>query len=339
MKAKLAPLGIGSVPFSDINFTFDLIEENYKEIPYWPQFPRVSNYENMYIQFSEGLPGVCVNIENGSIFVDTSKDIMKEIEKFFESVIEDNLDYFKISETYAKGLYEFKNRFRTYSTAKGHITGPISFGLTVTDENKKSIIYNNEFKEIIPTFIAKKAKWQEKFLEKENIIIFFDEPYMVSYGSAFFNLSEDDVIEALNICFNEINGITGIHCCGNTDWSLIFKTEVKIINFDAYGYIDNFLLYKSQIKEFLEKGNYLAWGFIPTDDEAINKITIEELIKRFDDTLNELVKFGIDKELILNTSFLTPSCGTGTMKPENAQKVLKLNRLFSERLKEKYKIF
>ena len=339
MNPQLSPLGIGSVPFTDINFTFDLIEENYKKIPYWPQFPKLNNYENMYIQFSEGLPGVVVDINKGSVFVDTSKDIMKEIEQFFEATLNDNLDYFKISENYAIGLYRFKSKFTSYNIAKGQVTGPISFGLTVTDENKKSIIYNNEFKEIIPTFIAKKAKWQEKFLEKENIIIFFDEPYMVSYGSAFFNLPEKEVIESLNICFNEINGISGIHCCGNTDWSLIFKTEVNIVNFDEYGYVDNFLLYTSEIKKFLAKGNFLAWGFIPTDDESINSITIDDLVHKFEETLNYLVKSGIDMEIILNNSFLTPSCGTGTMKPENAEKVLKYNKLLSDRLKEKYKLY
>ncbi len=336
LKGYLEPLGIGSVPFTDLEYTFKLIEKNYKNIPYWPQLPNLNNYENMYIQFSEGLPGVIVDINKASIFVDTSKDLSKEIERFYEeSMDENNLDYFKISEKYAVGLYKFKKREIESNIVKGHVTGPVSFGLTVTDENKKSLIYNHEFKDIITTLIAKKAKWQEEFLGKV-AIIFFDEPYMVSYGSAFFNLPESDIIDIFNTCFDEINGVPGIHCCGNTDWALVLKTNVKIINFDAFEYLDNFLLYKNEIKDYLLKGNYLAWGLIPTNDEKINDITIDDLKFLFDKALSTLQSTGIDKNLIFEKSFITPSCGTGSMKPENAEKVLNLNKEFSDFLKNCY---
>ncbi len=341
LKANLLPLGIGSVPFTDLNETFKYIFENYSNIPYWPQFPKLNNYENMYIQFSEGLPCVNINIEKASIYVDTSSPLlMEEIEKFYEaSMNPDKLDYFKISEKFATGLYKFATKEISSKIVKGHITGPISFGLTITDENKKSIIYNTEFKDIIPTLIAKKAKWQENFLKNnlnlDDIIIFFDEPYMVSYGSAFFNLPEEDVIDIFNVCFNEIDGIAGIHCCGNTDWSLVLKTDVKIINFDAFGYLDNFLLYKNEIKKYLEKNNgYLAWGLIPTDDEKINSVSFNQLKEMFDKTVDTLTKAGIERELIFERSFITPSCGTGSMIPENAKKVLKLNRKLSDYLRE-----
>ncbi len=336
MKANLSPLGIGSVPFTDLNFTFFKITKNYKEFPYWPQLPNLNNYENMYIQFSEALPGVVIDINKASIYVDTSKNLMREIEKFYEaSMDERKIDFFKISEKYAIGLYEFKRKKISSKIVKGHVTGPVSFGLTITDENKKSLIYNPEFKDIITTLIAKKAKWQEQFLENE-CIIFFDEPYMVSYGSAFFNLPEDTVIEIFNTCFNEIKGIPGIHCCGNTDWALVLKTDVKIINFDAYEYLDNFLLYKKEIKKFLEKGNYLAWGLIPTNDEKIVKTTLEDLKFLFDKALSTLESTGIDRDLIIEKSFITPSCGTGSMKPENAEKVLDMNKEFSDYLKNCY---
>ncbi len=343
MKANLNPIGIGSVPFNDVNYAIDVILKNFSEIPYWPQLPKLNNHENMYIQFSEGLPGRVIDIEKGIIYVDTSKaNLIEEIQEFYEnSFSEEKIEYFKISEKYAKGLYEFKKRKIKAEVVKGHVTGPVSFGLTVTDENKKSIIYNNEFKDIITTLISKKAKWQEKFLNEDEIkkiIIFFDEPYMVSYGSAFFNLPENEIIEIFNLCFNEIEGISGIHCCGNTDWSLIFKTSVKLINFDAFGYLDNFLLYTKQIKEFLKNGKFLAWGFVPTDDEKINQITVDDLKNLFDKALNTLLKAGLEKELILENSFITPSCGTGVMKPENAEKVFELTKRLSYELKENYKL-
>jgi len=339
LRGNLEPLGIGSMPFKDIKFSCDTMINVYNKFPYWPQLPNVNNYENMYIQYAESLPGVVLKIEKGSIYVDMREVSNKDKEIFYTNIIDDNTDYFKISDKFSIGVYYLKeflsNGNLKYNILKGHVTGPVSFGLTVTDENKKSLIYNDEYREIITELIAMKAKWQERFFN-ESMIIFFDEPYMVSYGSAFFNMPEDIIIEMFNKCFNSIEGYSGIHCCGNTDWSLVLKTDVDIINFDAFLYMDNFLLYADDIKQYMENNGFLAWGIIPTNEE-INKITISNLEKIFNKAIKALTNAGVDQELILKQSFITPSCGTGSMKEDEALKVFQINKEFSEYLKDKHK--
>ena len=53
---------IGSLPHTDVALGTHLVFENTPEIPSWVQFPRRVFYENMMVQFTEGMPGL---VEDG----------------------------------------------------------------------------------------------------------------------------------------------------------------------------------------------------------------------------------------------------------------------------------
>ena len=61
------------VAFKDVKFCCDTAFKYYENFPYWPQLPNLNNYENMYIQYAEGLPGCVTDIDKGSIYVDIQK--------------------------------------------------------------------------------------------------------------------------------------------------------------------------------------------------------------------------------------------------------------------------
>jgi hypothetical protein len=338
IKGNLLPLGIGSMPFKDINFCIDLIFKTYEQFPYWPQLPVINNYENMYIQYCEGLPSCRINIEKGNVYMHLGELTNEDKEKFYSSILEEKIDDFQISKTFSKGIYALKDYLNknkpSYEILKGHVTGPVSFSLFLTDENKRSLIYNDEARDIIVELISMKAKWQEKFFN-ENMIIFFDEPYMVSYGSAFFNMSEDIIVDMFNRVFSSVKGLSGVHCCGNTDWSVILKTSVNIINFDAFLFMDNFLIYADEIKNFIKKGGFLAWGIVPTSED-IRNVSLTDLEKIFNKAVKTLTEKGLELEEIISQSFITPSCGTGSMQEQDALQVFKINKDISDYLRDKY---
>jgi hypothetical protein len=51
-----------------------------------------------------------------------------------------------------------------------------------------------------------------------------------------------------------------------------------------------------------------------------------------------LVDSGIDRKLIIENSLITPSCGTGTMPLEEAEKAMTLTHELTVKLKDKYNI-
>jgi len=215
---------------------------------------------------------------------------------------------------------------------KGHITGPVSFGLGLTDEKDKSIIYNDNFKEAFIRLLEIKALWQIDKLKEiaDKVIIFIDEPYLASFGSSFVSIQRQDVITMLNSVIDGIhskNAFAGVHCCGNTDWSMLTDTRADVINFDAYSYAESLLLYPEDIKRFLKRGGYLAWGIAPTS-EAILKETHDSLFKKLCSHIKNLEKKSIDRDLIIQNSLLTPSCGMGTLSEDLTEEIIKkLNKV------------
>ena len=114
------------------------------DIPAWPQLSRRTFLENMYIQYSASLPAVQLDRENEEITFDTAGDLLEPLEKFYSHYIGEDLDYFGLTPEYAEGFFALLDSLQTSQGdwIKGQVTGPISVGLTVTDQDLKASLYN-----------------------------------------------------------------------------------------------------------------------------------------------------------------------------------------------------
>ena len=333
--------GIGSFPYEDEKEVLNVILQNFPKIPFWPQLPKRSFLEGMVVQYSEGFPSFRLNEREQRVWVDTADGFDQEVERFYQLLENRELEPFHISDRFARGLRVIEAlpsepHQKKMQYVKGQITGPVTFGLSLTDQERKPIFYDPTLKDILIKHLCLKAQWMEKrfndLLPDIKTIIFFDEPSLSSFGSAFSSLGRDEVVLALNECADSIKGLAGVHCCGNTDWGLILSTDMDILSFDAYGYLETVSLYPKPLKTFLERGGILAWGIVPTS-ETILKEDAQSLFKRFRAGLATLSKKGIDPEL-LQRSMITPSCGTASLSIPLAERVCQLTAEVSKRLQE-----
>jgi methionine synthase II (cobalamin-independent) len=295
----------------------------------------------MVLQFSQGFPNLKWDEKKQTVWVDTTQGFDQEIDRFYGWIDERALEPFKIKEDFAKGIgflealasTDYPKRIRYI---KGQITGPVTFGLALVDEEQRAIFYEPTLREILIKHLSSKAQWmQERFnhlLPGIKTIISFDEPSLSSFGSAFSGLNREEVIVSLNECFNAVNGLTGVHCCGNTDWSLLLSTDLDILSFDAYGYLETLALYPKELSKFLERGGLLAWGIVPTSG-AIEKEDSKSLVERFRIGVNTLSEKGIDATL-LQRAIITPSCGTASLPIPLAERVCQVTSEVSKRLRE-----
>jgi methionine synthase II (cobalamin-independent) len=320
--------GIGSFPFTIMDEAIDLIFSTCSEVPFWPQLPKRSPLENMYTTFLEGVPSLVTDTEKNTVYVDTKQT--EGIEKFYDDVAGDVLDSFRISDTVAPGFYRFLERLKEIREdiryIKCQVTGPFSMGLGLKDEDGTPIIYNNAFYDIIKKAVHMKAKWMIHTIRtahpEKDIIIFFDEPYMVSFGSAYVSVSKEDAISALNEVTEGLKAKTGIHVCGNTDWSVPFNSNINIVNYDAYNYLDTIFYYPDDLARFLGRGGRIAPGIVPSVQEELAVSTFDILEKRVDQFLTKIqASTGATPQ---DEYFITTSCGVGSLSAEEARKAMEL---------------
>ncbi len=353
MKTNCISTAIGSMPFSDVEHAID-VSLNNLDAPIWPQLSYFGLYEQMEIQYSEGLPCVVIDKEKSRMYFDTSGDYSEPFAEFYENYMvamdpddgTGDCSAAAISEEYSKGIYALEKRLeetgKKLDYVKVQTTGPCSFALTIVDENKRAMWYNEEFRDVIIKSIAMKCRWQIQKFSKyaEKVICFIDEPILSAFGSStYVSVQREDVVAALEEVIDAVhadNGITGIHCCGNTEWSILIDAGVDMVNFDAFEFGETIAMYPEHVKSHLEKGGTLAWGVVPTSTE-IREQTVETLETQLEKVMDNLVeKTGLDKKVILEQALITPSCGTGSMEEADAEKVFELTGKLSNKMKEKY---
>ncbi|MCM8762964.1 MAG: hypothetical protein NC829_01095, partial [Candidatus Omnitrophica bacterium] len=186
--------------------------------------------------------------------------------------------------------------------------------------------------------LSMKALWQIEFFKRfgKKIILFLDEPYLGAFGSAYTALNREAVVRDLREIISVIKSqdvLVGIHCCGNTDWSIFTEVEaIDIISFDAFGFLERLILYAQEIKEFLERGGLLCWGIVPTQGFS-SKITKDLLLKKLKDGIIAFKDKGVEEGLVRERMLLSPACGLGSLEIASTIPILTLLRDLAQDLK------
>lgn len=324
--APFSTTGIGSMPHTEPESACELILK-YFDIPFWPQLPKYSQLEQMIAQFCEGLPQI--EFSSGKIY------IKKDEELITEWLVNYREEGSPITREYASGLWSMAEliKGKRLKIFKGQITGPVTFTLSLKDEEGKIIYFDETLREVCLMHLKAKAKWQVEFLRNfaEEVVIFIDEPILQAVGtSAYISVDEAEAIRLINelVCFiKSLNARAGIHCCGRANWKEILSLDIDVLSFDAFSFFDFFKIYRDEIAEFLRRG-YIAWGFIPTTDD-LNSLSDEKIIDQAIRKIEEMSKIfpSIDKN-----SLITPSCGMGSLQVKESERVCELVQKLKNKL-------
>jgi hypothetical protein len=352
-KPKFLATAIGSLPLSDPAKAVDLVLATIPEAPIWPQLPRLGINEHMEIQYSEGMPNAMVDHAKGRLYIDTSKDYSEAFAAFYEAYMaateapagSGDFSAMAISPEFSKGIYALESRLKSEGKKRPYVkvqtTGPCSFALTITDESKRAIYYNEEFRDVIIKALAMKCRWQiQKFKPfGQQTICFIDEPILSAFGSStYVSVKREDVVAHLKEVIDAVHaegGLAGVHCCGNTEWSILIDAGVDILNFDAFGFGETIAMYAGAVNALLQRGGAIAWGVVPTSP-AIREQTPETLVAHFEKMADHLASKGVEKQMILEQAIITPSCGTGSMEVADAEKVFQTLPAVSQALRTRH---
>jgi hypothetical protein len=310
------------------------------DIPFWPQLPHLSFYEDMYVQAAEHFPGIQLFPETKSIRFDTAK-FYEELTAMWDRW--EDLNYFDISPPYSVVYPRFLDLdLSGYVAIRGQLEGPVSFGLKILDENDRPIIFNDEVRAVLMDFLARRAQAQLTRLQAKHprAFMFIDEPGLQFVFSSVSGYTDTRAKEDLDRFLAQIDRPRGIHLCGNPDWEFLLNRDLDILSMDLFTNGEILRCYTGAIKKFLGRGGVLAWGIIPTWYEAFGDTNSAQLTTYLEDLWDTLTEAGIDREQLLAQSLLAPArcCLVNPDRAKTVTLAFAWLREMSHRLREKYRL-
>ncbi len=346
-KPKALPTLIGSIPLRDHNEAVKLILKYTPEIPLWPQLPYYDK-ERLLSQFAEGLPGLVE--EDDKFYFDTAApEFDQEVLSFFEDYLAVKEagapiegSRFAFSPSTSKGFDAFLNGVAGMEqrpfALKGQITGPFTMLTGIKDQDGKLSFFNPILRDAVVKAISLKAVYQIKKMKElcDTVILFLDEPALAGFGSsALVGITREEALADLKAVVEEVvqaGAVSGIHVCANTDWSLVMDAGITVLSFDAYSYFDKLILYKKRLIEFLDQGNVIAWGIVPTlNTDDLQKENLNSLFSKWKDCTSAL---GYPYHRLMEQALITPSCGTGLLSIDQAERALSLTSQLSKKIRQ-----
>ncbi len=310
------------------------------DVPFWPQLPHYSYYEDMYVQASEHFPGMVLNMRERTLRFSFDKFI-EEIEGTMAHFEEP--EYFDISETYSSVYHRFLSLdLADRAAIRGQMEGPVSFGFNVNDQDGRPIIFNDTVRSFIIDFMARRVNAQLAKLKKRNphAFMFIDEPGLQFVFSGISGYGDIAAKRDLETFFSLIERPRGIHLCGNPDWDFLLNLDLDVLSLDTYSNGEIFTAYGRSIRRYLDRGGIIIWGGIPTNIEPFEKESVESLEKLLENLWAQLTRRGIDLAYLLTRSMLSPAtcCLVNPDREATVEKAFSMTKKLSERLRGKYHI-
>jgi len=339
--------GVGTLPHHDPAAAMADVLAVLGEMPYWPQLPQRDPSEDMAPQYAPALEPL-VSGTPGSRKVRAFGGLSREeaLAAFYERLMSAPLESFAPEAARAAGWPVFLEAVAAADRAafpwlKGHVTGPVTMCLSVAGDDGKSLLYDDDAAEAIARGLGAAAGAQAAALAGlgRRVMIFLDEPALSGFGSAFTPVSRETVLGLLGACLEEARAraemILGVHCCGNTDWSLLVESGAEVINLDSASYGQHLLLYPEAVEALLARGGAVAWGAVPTLEYKGNE-TAKGLWAGLHVLLAGLEEKGLSRERLASQALVTPACGMGGLTVEQARAILALTAGVSELAREAY---
>lgn len=338
LPGNLLTTAMAVMPHTDIDRALGLAFS--LDIPFWPQLPLFSYYEDMYVQAGEHFPGLRVDDKERTLRF-SSAAFYEELEACYAHF--DEPAYFDVSSDYSAVYHRYLEAdLSPYPAVRGQLEGPVSFGFYVKDENDRPILFDDAVRPFLYEFMAKRVNTQLARLKDRNphAFMFIDEPGLQFLFSALSGY--DDVLARRDITafLAAIDRPRGIHLCGNPDWDFLLGFDMDIVSIDLYTNARVLPLYTQSLINFITRGGVIVWGIVPTNVEPFQRESIAGLTALLERTWDGLVAAGLDRELLFARSLLSPAtcCLVNPDREKTVEAAFARLRELSARLRERFRL-
>ncbi len=333
---NLLTTAMAVMPHTDVSRALDMALS--LDVPFWPQLPNYSYYEDMYVQAAEHFPGIVLNLDKRTLRFSMDK-FAQELE---EALLRfDDASYFDVSETYSAVYHRFLALdLKDRPAIRGQLEGPISFGFNILDQDERPILFDDTVRPFMLDFMAQRINVQLKRLQKRNAnaFMFVDEPGLQFLFSAMAGYGDLKAKGDLDQFFTRVDRPRGIHLCGNPDWDFLLNLDLDVLSLDVYTNAEVFSSYAKSIAKFLDRGGVIVWGIVPTGFEAFAEEEVPTLIQRLETIWKTLWAKGIDRDLLISRAMLSPAtcCLVNPDKERTVERAFAAVNQMAGRLREDY---
>lgn len=143
-----------------------------------------------------------------------------------------------------------------------------------------------------------------RFPETE-ITLIFDEPGLSGLLVPGFPITRTDAGDVLTRVLRAAPVQAGIHCCADTDWSVVAGARPSLISWDINALGQGFFEQTEALAAATWEGTRFIWGVVPTQSQPFPA----DLDVRLQRVVGRLVMSGAKLAGLLEGAMFSPACG------------------------------
>ena len=161
------------------------------------------------------------------------------------------------------------------------------------------------------------------------VMLFFSEPGLAHSMHPSFPLESAEIEEMLTDVVEPMgaDAMVGVTVDGRADWAMLLRTGILVLGAPVTARLETAA---TEIARFLERGGFIAWGAVPTDEPL--GLSTERLWKRLSALWCELVQLGNDPLLLRDRSIITSTTGLAGFGVSQAERVMGLAQDLADRV-------
>ena len=314
-----APTSVGSLPHTDRQAAVEFVLTRNPELPAAPTVPALEPLEQMIPQAAWGIPGVDV-ADDGTISVPDPGALDPQ------APLGDRDLGGRPFTTWRAFLDRVAGRT---DPIKLQLTGPLTLGLTLVQAGVAADLAFAVAGAAVSTRARDLLDLAATKAPGVPVVLVFDEPGLVGGLRPEVPLGADGVIDLLSGALAAVEGraLTGVHCCGPTDWRLLLQAGPQLLSLPVGADVTGSA---GALGAFLERGGWVAWGAVATDGPLGEQPS--RSWRQLSSQWCELVQNGCDPVLLRRQALVTPVCGLALHDEVQAEHVFALTRRLAEKI-------
>jgi hypothetical protein len=313
-----AATAVGSLPHVDPAAAVEATLALLPDLPAAPQLPRRHSREGMLAQAVDGMAGVHVDEERGTISVD---------HRHFDPDAPVGMSFDGEAWVTLRAFLEATRARR--GPVKLQLTGPLTLGIALVEAGVPADVAFRAAGNAVSARARALVACARESLVAAGLVVVLDEPGLAAWGTDRLPLKGDDVVDLLSSGLASLGPtvLTGVHCCGEIDWKLATAAGPDLLSMPVGRNVADAA---PTLAPFLERGGLIAWGVVPTDGPVGDDP--DPLWRRLADLWCDMTRAGCDPVRLRQQALLTPACGLANHDPHQALHILDLTMGVAERV-------